>query len=54
MMGSPIHLLSDKEGKQSIDDCDGYPKIDFANKYIGGGALSHGFLQEENLFNTHP
>ncbi len=49
----PIHLDADPYKKKSIDDYD-YPKISFANKYIGGGALSKGFLQEESLFNSHP
>jgi hypothetical protein len=29
-------------------------KISFANKYIGGGALGQGFVQEEIMFATHP
>ncbi|GFR76010.1 hypothetical protein ElyMa_005790100 [Elysia marginata] len=28
--------------------------VDFANKSIGGGALGHGFVQEEQLFLTYP
>ena len=49
----PIQLDAETYKKKSIDDYD-YPKISFANKYIGGGALSRGFLQEESLFNSHP
>lgn len=29
-------------------------KVDFANKYIGGGALIHGAVQEEIMFAVHP
>lgn len=29
-------------------------KIDFANKFIGGGALGHGCVQEEIMFLNHP
>jgi hypothetical protein len=29
-------------------------KISFANKYIGGGSLRHGLVQEEIMFATHP
>jgi poly(ADP-ribose) glycohydrolase len=29
-------------------------KADFANKYIGGGALTHGCVQEEIMFANHP
>lgn len=29
-------------------------KVDFANKYIGGGALSSGCVQEEIMFANHP
>ncbi len=29
-------------------------KVDFANKYIGGGALTKGLVQEEIMFANHP
>jgi poly(ADP-ribose) glycohydrolase len=38
----------------SIEDFNGSVKIDFANKYIGGGALKHGMVQEEIMFLCHP
>ncbi len=32
----------------------GSGKVDFANKFIGGGALRTGCVQEEIMFATHP
>jgi hypothetical protein len=29
-------------------------KVSFANRYIGGGALGKGLVQEEIMFATHP
>lgn len=39
---------------ESIEDFTGNVKVDFANKFIGGGALVHGCVQEEIMFATHP
>ena len=36
------------EGK--IEDCTGAVQVDFANKYIGGGVLGNGCVQEEIRF----
>lgn len=33
---------------------DGLLKVDFANKYVGGGVLSRGTVQEEILFVIYP
>lgn len=38
----------------SIEQFFGTIKIDFANQYIGGGALWAGNLQEEIMFGNHP
>ena len=38
----------------SIEDYYGDLKVDFANSYIGGGALSSGCVQEEIMFANHP
>lgn len=38
----------------SIEDYWGGLKVDFANKYIGGGALIGGNVQEEIMFANHP
>lgn len=29
-------------------------KVSFSNRYIGGGALGQGLIQEEIMFATHP
>ncbi len=43
------------EGDQaSIEDYCGHLKADFANKYLGGGALTYGCVQEEIMFVNHP
>lgn len=34
----------------TIEDCKGALQVDFANKYIGGGVLNHGCVQEEIRF----
>lgn len=39
---------------QSIEDYYGEIKVDFANQFIGGGALSHGCVQEQIMFANHP
>lgn len=39
---------------ESIEDFFGQVKVDFANSFIGGGALSSGCVQEEIMFATHP
>ncbi len=45
------NLRSDTE---SIEDFTGQVKVDFANKFIGGGALHKGCVQEEIMFANHP
>ena len=40
--------------KESIEEHFGEVKTDFANKFIGGGALGLGCVQEEIMFITHP
>jgi len=45
------HMQSDKA---SIEDFIGEVKVDFANKFIGGGALHSGCVQEEIMFTNHP
>ena len=40
--------------KESIEDYDGDGKADFANKYIGGGSLGAGCVQEEIMFANRP
>ena len=37
-----------------IEEGYGSVKVDFANKYIGGGAMIHGAVQEEIMFAAHP
>lgn len=34
----------------TIEDCIGAIQMDFANKYLGGGVLNHGCVQEEIRF----
>ena len=38
----------------SIEDYYGHLKADFANKFLGGGALLSGCVQEEIMFTNHP
>ena len=38
----------------SIEEFTGSAKVDFANKFIGGGALHDGNVQEEIMFSNHP
>lgn len=38
----------------SIEDAEGALQVDFANKYLGGGAMSHGAVQEEIMFAKMP
>jgi poly(ADP-ribose) glycohydrolase len=40
--------------KDDIENYFGFIKVDFANRYIGGGALSFGLVQEEIMFCNHP
>lgn len=42
------------ENGTSIEDFNGKVKIDFANEYLGGGALEYGCVQEEIMFMCHP
>ncbi len=37
-----------------MEDHDGSIVVDFANKFIGGGALSRGAVQEEIMFLIYP
>jgi len=41
------------EPTKKIEECDGY-HVDFANKYLGGGVLNTGCVQEEIMFATSP
>lgn len=34
----------------TIEDCVGAVQVDFANKYLGGGVITHGCVQEEIRF----
>jgi len=43
-----------KDDKETIENYIGDVKIDFANKFIGGGALTKGCVQEEIMFADHP
>lgn len=38
----------------SIEQFYGDLKVDFANKFLGGGALMSGCVQEELMFANHP
>ncbi len=40
--------------KGSIEDCHNSLLVDFANKYLGGGVMEHGAVQEEILFLIMP
>ena len=40
--------------KDSIENYFGDVKVDFANKYIGGGSLTAGCVQEEIMFANRP
>lgn len=40
--------------KASIDDAKDAFRVDFANRYLGGAALSHGCVQEEIMFVLYP
>jgi len=39
---------------ESIEDQKGMLKVDFANKYIGGGILGGGSVMEEIMFSMYP
>jgi hypothetical protein len=43
-----------KPNHASIEEFTGLAKVDFANKFIGGGALHDGCVQEEIMFTNHP
>ena len=43
-----------ESNKEDIENFYGAAKVDFANKYIGGGAMTNGSVQEEIMFVTHP
>lgn len=43
-----------KADNDSIENYYGQIKVDFANRFIGGGALSYGCVQEEIMFANHP
>lgn len=45
-----VHLITDKYGTEDYRD---KIMIDFANKYIGGGVLRSGTVQEEIMFHKH-
>lgn len=47
----PLKMAPDNA---SIEDYYGCLKADFANKYLGGGALTYGCVQEEIMFANHP
>lgn len=49
----PLSQVSVKENGK-IEDSKDSAWVDFANKYIGGGVLGSGFLQEEKLFMSYP
>ncbi|XP_026732531.1 poly(ADP-ribose) glycohydrolase isoform X2 [Trichoplusia ni] len=42
----PLHV----DASRTIEDADGLIQVDFANKYLGGGVLGHGCVQEEIRF----
>uniref|UniRef100_A0A1I8GI98 poly(ADP-ribose) glycohydrolase n=1 Tax=Macrostomum lignano TaxID=282301 RepID=A0A1I8GI98_9PLAT len=51
----PIPKLLHVSSIGTIEDTDGeFLEADFANKYIGGGVLGHGFVQEEIRFSICP
>jgi len=45
-------VVVDEKGK--IEDCPNSIAVDFANKYLGGGVLEYGAVQEEILFLLSP
>jgi len=47
----PVRVFSDKTSIESFPES---VKVDFANKFIGGGSLDHGNVQEEIMFLCHP
>ncbi|CAH0581095.1 unnamed protein product [Chrysodeixis includens] len=42
----PLHV----DASRTIEDADALIQVDFANKYLGGGVLGHGCVQEEIRF----
>ena len=46
--------LTMSNDEDDIESHYGSLKVDFANKYIGGGSLIHGSVQEEIMFSVHP
>lgn len=51
---APMEELIMKGDNSDIEDFYGSLKIDFSNKYIGGGSLIYGCAQEEIMFVLHP
>lgn len=43
-----------EDNNVSIEEFYGDLKADFANKFLGGGALMSGCVQEELMFTNHP
>ncbi len=50
---TPLHKV-DIINKKIEDTSDEYLKVDFANKFLGGGVLNKGCVQEELLFLIYP
>jgi len=50
----PMAKLSFQDENSSIEHHYGCLKADFANKFLGGGALMTGCVQEEIMFANHP
>ena len=50
----PLQLFTVHPLGQSIDDAKDCFRVDFANQYLGGAALSHGCVQEEIMFMLLP
>jgi poly(ADP-ribose) glycohydrolase len=46
--------LTIESNEASIENYNGDLKADFANKFLGGGALLSGCVQEEIMFTNHP
>lgn len=50
----PMAHLKMESDNASIEDYYGELKADFANKYLGGGSLMSGCVQEQIMFANHP
>ncbi|CAH2075967.1 unnamed protein product, partial [Iphiclides podalirius] len=46
LAAAPLHI----DARNTIEEADGLIQVDFANKYLGGGVLGHGCVQEEIRF----